>query len=90
MSATPRPWKAHENKIYVGESINEADQVIAILDSADAELARLIVRAVNTFDEAKAAIEEAYHELRIRCGYKPGDHCYDALKAVLAKMEVEA
>ena len=49
--------------------------------------AALIVRAVNTFDEAKAAIEEAYHELRIRCGYKPGDHCYDALKAVLAKMK---
>jgi len=29
------------------------------------------------------AAEEAYHELRVRCGYKPGYHAYDALAEVL-------
>jgi len=29
------------------------------------------------------AVEEAYHELRERCGYKPGYHAYDALAEVL-------
>lgn len=29
------------------------------------------------------AAEEAYHELRIRCGYKPGDHAYDVLAEAL-------
>ena len=43
--------------------------------------------ALNTFDEAKAALEEAYHELRVRCGYPAGFHAYDYIKAVLAKME---
>lgn len=48
--------------------------------------ASLIVQAVNTFDEAKAALEEAYHELRVRCGYTEGFHAYDTIKAVLARM----
>jgi hypothetical protein len=34
--------------------------------------------------ELLAVCEEAYHELRVRCFYNPGSHCYDALATVLA------
>ena len=52
-------------------------------------LARIIVDGLPPVYEAApdllAACEEAMHELRIRCGYKPGDHAYDTLVAAIAK-----
>ena len=42
--------------------------------------ARLIAAAPMLYE----AVQEAYHELRVRCGYKDGDHCYDTLRAALA------
>ncbi len=47
------------------------------------------LRAIYHEDDAAhtalvEACEAAYHELRIRCGYQPGDACYEQLKAALA------
>ena len=55
--ATPRPWKVHENKVYEGLSINDG-RTITVCDSAPRGRAdaALIVRAVNTLDEAKAVL----------------------------------
>ena len=96
MTTTPRPWRVEVEEgsaLTRGVFITCSNGVIAEMNGSVGafeeckQRANEIVRAVNTFDEAKAALEEAYHELRIRCGYKTGDHCYDALKAVLAKLE---
>jgi hypothetical protein len=36
-----------------------------------------------------ASCEEAFHELRIRCGCKPGDHAYDSLARALRLADAE-
>lgn len=96
MNATPRPWKV--NRIEPGKrgagggySICAVNNM-PILFVADGEVNRsnaaLIVRAVNSFDEAKAALEQYLQALR----HAPIEGCYgkDArynAEAVLAKME---
>jgi hypothetical protein len=40
-------------------------------------------KAIAALPSVLSAAEEAYHELRVRCGYKPGDHVYDALAEAL-------
>ena len=89
---TPTPWTYDEVwalvkgpkgeevcAIHSGQGDNErVDRNVAYAN------AELIVRAVNAHEAMREALEEAYHELRVRCGYKDGDHCYDAIKAAIA------
>jgi len=44
---------------------------------------RPLIKLILATPGLYAACEEALHELRIRCGYKPGDHAYDSLSRAL-------
>ena len=73
--ATPRPWKVDENaRLPVGVIRDDEDgEGVCVMeydpdgsahDKAIAQAdAALIVHAVNTLDEAKAALHAAYEEL---------------------------
>lgn len=47
-------------------------------------IADLVYREAGVGDLLEAC-ESAMHELRVRCGYKKGDSCYDELIQVLEK-----
>ena len=94
MSATPRPW--HYIKSSVSIFSDETDDVerIKICDTSThsksvreaQENAALIVRAVNTFDEAKAVLRQI--EQWAEQGGSQSDYAWYAhLQAALAKME---
>ena len=103
MSATPRPWKLvqYSTGLYVVDAtgrtmavaaVDRADQGKAV-DEIRASLA-VAVLAVNTFDEAKAALEELVGAVEAVQAYQ-FPKAFSALgidplgkaKAVLAKME---
>ena len=90
MSATPRPSYIEENVDHILNFAlaNPSDLGdLCGLTIMEIEAAvRYARHAINTFEEVKAALEEAYHELRVRCGYTDGFHAYDTIKAVLARM----
>ena len=103
MSTTPRPWKAHkprlvESSIYKANIHHEKAESYmmpaaaygASLESAEAN-ADLIVRAVNTFDEAKAALQAIILMDTKRVGITVNPHilyceAVAKAKAVLARM----
>ena len=81
----PSPW--HLDK---GQVRDKDDNVLASVPYTlndcryDANAVLLV-----TAPELLAACVAAYHELRIRCGYKPGYAMYDELAAVIAKAKGE-
>ena len=104
MSATPRPWQVSGFGIYNTVPIPGQGSVdyyvpIAVMvqtgtnvpdPSIQHDNAVLIVRAVNTFDEAKAALEDC-QGLFLRMKYEDGCDGFDSQikrnKAVLAWMK---
>lgn len=91
MTATPRPWVQRGETVtahrpHVTGEYNE-ESIFALSRPPDERRANatLIVRAVNTFDEAKAALAACVADLQ---SHVPGatTTIHDA-KAVLAKME---
>ena len=100
--ATPRPWKLlngkamkdsnfgnYNKRILGSENSLAAKAYGGILDereTADANAA-LIVHAVNTFDEAKAAIKAVLHEYDKASMFDANGSKFDELRAVLADME---
>ena len=99
MSATPRPWTVDAAPDANGYfTIREADgsehgntDVEPIATVYEEKRAALIVRAVNTFDEACATIKELLtliDWMGPQPGYRMSDHEeYARAQAVLAKLE---
>mgnify|MGYP001604002622 CR=1 FL=1 len=89
MSVSQRLTQHQHNKPWRVEWFTDLEPVTitALIEAFGEDGLEHIKLAVNTFDEAKAALEEAYHELRVRCGYTAGFHVYDTVKAALARME---
>ena len=57
MSATPRPWTTAPGNFIVSVKTGQIIAEVPCCGANDADL-EFIVRAVNTFDEAKAALEK--------------------------------
>ena len=94
--ATPRPWKVAGNAI--GRAIDNTLDVVCTLPDANLDRgkanAALIVHAVNTLDEAKAAlrgiladIEYIIEDGTLRREYVESNPSWQRAKAVLAKLE---
>ena len=93
---TPRPWHTQPNDEGKGIVIaDESNYWVAITqndgqDNAEERAnAALIVRAVNTFDEAKAVLDDmcCYLEAGAIKTAKERHYCISKIKPILAKME---
>ena len=71
---TKGPWMNHGQWVVTG---NDAGPIDA-LNNDDA-------KAIASLPVVLSAAEEAYHELRVRCGYRPGDHVFDSLAEALTE-----
>ena len=86
---TPGPWETspdavpewHTQITIYAETEGRGTRVATVFETP--ANASLIAAAPDLLEAAT----EAYHELRVRCGYKPGCHAYDALNAAIAKAE---
>lgn len=89
---TSGPWKYHA---YTERYAHISDYAEVTSEETGVDVA-LITFASGLIQEAKAnarliaaaprmvaELESVYHELRIRCGYQPGDAQYDAIARVL-------
>ena len=86
---TPRPWKVAPRE-YAIDVRDQHDNLVCHIskdfDRANADAA-LIVKAVNTLDEAKAALNECENELLRRKASPITCKALRDVRAVLAKLE---
>lgn len=93
---TPGPWEVEATKYsHAFVLTNEGGRIGEIHTSptinynrqderkSSAEEARANARLIAAAPKLLASCKAAYHELRVRCGYKPGDAAYDDLASVI-------
>jgi hypothetical protein len=80
-------WKAAHEKVgeITDEEVMGRIHTISLFEEKTQDDIQKWIGADNIQKLIEAA-EEAYHELRERCGYKPGDHAYDALADALREV----